>query len=236
MNDMDTIRADFDRLASLEAETWNHNNHYHRFMLTHVPSPCIEALDIGCGAGVFTRLLAQRAQHVHALDLSPEMIRVARARSPGIHNITYQVGDVLACTLPAGRFDCIASIATFHHLPIEEILLRARDALTEGGVLINLDLFVAERLSERALGVISLPPALLLRLIKTGRLRDTPAEREAWAAHGAHDHYPFLSEVRRACAAILPGAVVQPHPFWRYSLIWRKPGQKQALSIEPADG
>src|SRR5437868_4726022 len=48
-----TVQADFDRIALLSKqdadEGWNHNNHYHRFLLEQVPACCAYALDIGCG-------------------------------------------------------------------------------------------------------------------------------------------------------------------------------------------
>ena len=76
---METIRSDFDRLAVLENKTggWSHNDHYHAYLLRYIPHPCNESLEIGCGTGAFTRLLAGRSRHVLGLDLSPEMIRIA---------------------------------------------------------------------------------------------------------------------------------------------------------------
>jgi SAM-dependent methyltransferase len=67
----DILRADFDRLALLEQDGWNHNNHYHSFLLRHVPPHCQTALDVGCGTGAFTRQLALLAQQVTGFDLSP---------------------------------------------------------------------------------------------------------------------------------------------------------------------
>ncbi len=57
---MSSIEADFDRLALLDDEGWTANNHYHKFLLQHVPRNCENALEIGCGTGAFARLLAKR--------------------------------------------------------------------------------------------------------------------------------------------------------------------------------
>jgi predicted TPR repeat methyltransferase len=81
MSDPEAVQADFDRIALLANDCWNHNNHYHGFLLQHAPSHCAEALGIGCGTGVFARLLAARADHVLALDLSPNMIQIAMDQS-----------------------------------------------------------------------------------------------------------------------------------------------------------
>lgn len=34
------IQADFDRLAVFSDERWDHNNHYHQFLLQHLPPHC----------------------------------------------------------------------------------------------------------------------------------------------------------------------------------------------------
>src|SRR5215210_6174981 len=142
--EMSTVRADFDRIALLSSEDWGHGSHYHEFLARHIPEPCREALEIGCGTGAFSRLLAKSSERVLALDLSPNMIRVARERSAQFPNIEFQVADVLALELPAEKFDCIATIATLHHLPLAEVLPKLKSALKTGGVLLILDLFQEE--------------------------------------------------------------------------------------------
>src|SRR5689334_5669131 len=85
------LKTDFDRLALLDEEGWTANNHYHRFLLRYVPRDCEEALEVGCGTGAFARELAERCMRVVALDLSSEMIRVARARSGGFENLEFEL-------------------------------------------------------------------------------------------------------------------------------------------------
>src|SRR5437016_5240835 len=104
---MSSIEKDFDRLALLDDEGWTQNNNYHDFLLRQVPHGCVNALEIGCGTGAFSRRLAQGTQRVRAIDLSGEMIRVARSRSTQLSNIDFEVADVMSCDLPAAHFDCI---------------------------------------------------------------------------------------------------------------------------------
>src|SRR5260370_42043107 len=111
-------QSGFDRLALLSGEEGAHTSHYHSFLLQHVPPRCSNALELGCGTGTFARLLAERAEHVLALDLSPQMIRLAQERSGHLSNIDFQVADVLMWEFPPEQFDCIVSIATLHHLPV----------------------------------------------------------------------------------------------------------------------
>jgi ubiquinone/menaquinone biosynthesis C-methylase UbiE len=216
------IQADFDRIAPLSRETWNHNRHYHDFLLKHVPSHCEEALEVGCGTGAFTRLLAQRSDRVLALDLSPAMIRMAQERSSLYPNIEYRVADATAWEFPVERFDCIACIATLHHLPIEEMLLKMKGALRIGGTLVLLGLFEASGPSDVLIAVAAVPVNLVLTLIKNGRLREPREVREAWAEHGRNDTYPRLTHMREICADILPGAEVRRHLLWRYSITWKR--------------
>ncbi|MBE9171305.1 methyltransferase domain-containing protein [Pleurocapsales cyanobacterium LEGE 06147] len=67
------IRDDFDRIALYDREVWNHNNRYHKFLLKQLPLHCERVLDIGCGTGAFSRLLAERCHQVVAIDLSPQV-------------------------------------------------------------------------------------------------------------------------------------------------------------------
>ncbi len=223
MQPSDVIRADFDRLAPVSDDGWSHNSRYHGYLLRHLLPHCAESLDIGCGTGAFARLLARRSAHVLALDLSPEMIRVAQECSAGFPNITYQVADVLAWDFPPERFDCVASIATFHHLLMEPMLAAIKTALKPGGVLLILDLYKLQGWQEQLIGGFAIPASLALRWLRNGRIRESEATRQAWAAHGVHDVYPQISQVREISARILPGATVKRHLFWRYSLVWQKP-------------
>jgi 2-polyprenyl-3-methyl-5-hydroxy-6-metoxy-1,4-benzoquinol methylase len=216
------IREDFDRLALLDDGGWTHNNHYHPFLLQHVPEHCEAALEIGCGAGAFSRQLAERSKHVLGLDLAPEMVRIAQERSKSCPNVEYQVADVLQWDFPQEKYDCIASIATFHHLPLDEMLQKAKSALRPGGMLLILDLFKSEWPQDFLMDCAAVPASIFLRLAKTGRLRQSPEVKAAWDAHGIHDVYMPLAAIRKICEQIIPGANVQRHLMWRYSIVWKK--------------
>jgi SAM-dependent methyltransferase len=220
-SDTSLIQADFDRLAAFSGDEWNHNNHYHDFLLKHVPPQCSQALELGCGSGTFTRLLATRAKQVLALDLSPQMIYVARERSSQYANIDFQVADALVWDFPTEYFDCIISIATLHHLPLEETLSKMKSALKVNGVLLVLDLYQGT-LPDAFTSLVAFPSSLVLKYLKTGCLKDPPEVRAAWAEHVKHDSFLTLRQLRHRCQTTLPGAKIRKHLFWRYSLIWKK--------------
>ena len=219
---LESIRSDFDRIALLSDEGWNHNAHYHARLLRHVPERCGRALELGCGTGSFSRLLAGRAESVLAVDLSPQMIGLARERSKLHPNIDFVAGDVMTHPLPDDHFDCVATLTTLHHLPFEAALRKVRKAMRPGGVFVCLDLYRRSNVSDLLFDGVAYPAGFFLRLIKTGRPRPPAEVREAYAEHGKTDTYLTLPEIEQACADILPGALVSRHLFWRYSVVWKK--------------
>jgi ubiquinone/menaquinone biosynthesis C-methylase UbiE len=219
---MSVLQQDFDRIALVSTDGATCNDHYHNFLLRHLPPHCHDALEIGCGTGTFSRRLAERFRQVVALDLSPEMIRLARVRSDNISNVEFQLGDIRDRVLAVESFDCIASIATLHHLPYREMLLKMKAAVKSGGALLIIDLFEPSGLVDSLTNSLALPLSVSLRLIHHGRLLRPREERDAWGEHERHDSYLTMNAVRKLCAEILPGARVRKHLLWRYSIVWKK--------------
>lgn len=216
------IRQDFDRIADLSKIGWDHNSHYHRYLLSHLPQHCTMALDIGCGSGAFSRLLAERSERVLSLDLSPKMLDAARKQSSDQPNIEYHCADAIAWDYPPDYYDCIVSIATLHHMPARDILMKMKGALKPGGVLLILDLIQDESLSDTLWQFAAVPANILLRVIKYHRLSEPPELRRAWEEHGRDEQYLTLSQVRTICSDMLAGAKIRRHLLWRYSIIWKK--------------
>src|SRR6266699_6128 len=181
------------------------------------------SVDIGCGTGEFARLLASRAEHVLALDLSPQMIKLARERSTGSATIDFEAADALSWTFSPEQFDYIVSIATLHHMPMEAILPKMKEALAKGGTLVVLDICEA-RFSDLFVNLAAIPANLFMQRVKNGHRPAASSEaRAAMEEHIAHDSYLTLSQVHQMCQALLPGASVRRHLFWRYSIVWTKP-------------
>ena len=220
---MSSIEADFDRLALLDDEGWTANNHYHDWLLKHIPQNCENALEIGCGTGSFAKQLAKRCKRVVALDLSSEMIRVARSRSSEFDNLEFQLADAITWKFPQSHFDFICSIATLHHLKQRELFVKIKDALKPRGVLVVLDLVESNGLVERMLDVVGFGMSGGLRLIHNGRLKPPAEVRKAWEQHGKHDQYSSISQMRALADEVLPGASVKRRLLWRYTLVYQKP-------------
>jgi SAM-dependent methyltransferase len=220
---LDLLTSDFNRLALLDDQGWTPNNHYHDTLITRVPQNCENALEVGCGTGAFARQLAKHCTRVIAIDLSPEMIRVAQEGSQQLQNLKFELADAMQYEFPRSHFDFICSIATLHHLEQRELLLKLKDALKPGGVLVVLDLVESNRVLERMLDVVAFGVSSTLRLIRNGRLQPPPAVRNAWKQHGQHDHYATVNEIGALANEILPGATVKRCLLWRYLMVYEKP-------------
>lgn len=83
--------------------------------------PGQRALDLGCGAGWATRLLAKavgggpQPGQVVGLDVSDEMIRRARANSTDYDNILFVVGSAQQIPWQESFFDKVLSVESFYY-------------------------------------------------------------------------------------------------------------------------
>jgi SAM-dependent methyltransferase len=97
----------------------------------------MRVLDLACGDGHYTRELARRGASVVGVDISPEMVRLAReAESRSPLGIEYHCAD--AASLPAlGNFDLVTAAYLLHYAPDLETLRRMcvniADCLQQGG-------------------------------------------------------------------------------------------------------
>jgi SAM-dependent methyltransferase len=81
-------------------------------------------LDLGCGVGRLTRALAQRCSHVHALDVSSEMLERARELNGQFTNVSWHHGDGTTLhPVEDGAIDAALSHVVFQHIPDPEITL-----------------------------------------------------------------------------------------------------------------
>ena len=214
------VRRQFDTIARATAERPDPPGLYDRFLLSLVPEGCSRALEIGCGTGRFTRALAARVPHVTAVDLSPEMLRVARARVEA-RNVRFVEGDALEITPRLGAFDCVVTLATFHHLPQDAAAECLRAAVAPGGTLILHDLWRVDGQGDRVLDGMRLPIKALQLLRLGAPLTHTREERAAWRAHERDDVHLMMREVHALRRRHFPHATVHKHFLWRYTLTWR---------------
>jgi SAM-dependent methyltransferase len=90
-------------------------------MLTSHLKPGMTVLELGCGAGYFTRELARSGADIVAIDVSPELLEIAKANCSA-PNVQYQIQNAHALSYSEGVFDSVVGSSVLHHLEIEEAL------------------------------------------------------------------------------------------------------------------
>jgi arsenite methyltransferase len=119
-------------------------------------------LDVGCGTGSLALRLAPSASHVHGLDLSSEMIRIAgdKARAQGVSNVSFHVGpfDDTFTLFPEESLDGICVYSLLHLVDDRPaVLRRVHRLLKPGGFFIS---------STTVLGESSFPYGGVLTLMR----------------------------------------------------------------------
>jgi 2-polyprenyl-3-methyl-5-hydroxy-6-metoxy-1,4-benzoquinol methylase len=92
----------------------------------------MSVLELGCGAGYFTRELAKCGADVVAVDVSPELLEIAKAECLAA-NVRYEIQNACALSYPNARFDSVVGSSVLHHLEINQALAQIYRVLKEGG-------------------------------------------------------------------------------------------------------
>jgi SAM-dependent methyltransferase len=146
--------------------------------------------DLGAGEGTLAQLLAQRAEKVIAIDLSPKMVEFGQelAVKNGLKNLEYRIGDIENPPIDDASLDLAILSQALHHAEHPQ---RALDAafriLKPGGRLIVLDLVqhgfseARELYADRWLGFSESDLAAMLEKAGFMQLETVVADREAEA-------------------------------------------------------
>ncbi|PAD35516.1 class I SAM-dependent methyltransferase [Terribacillus saccharophilus] len=103
--------------------------------------PIEQALDIGCGGGIYTKALAEMGiPSVIGVDSSEVMLEAAAEYCHGREGISFHKGDAQATGLESASCDLILERALIHHLQdIQPCFSEAYRLLRPGGVLLIQD-------------------------------------------------------------------------------------------------
>jgi len=100
-------------------------------------APGMAALDLACGTGDIAFALADRGARVAGLDITPRMLRLARAKR---RDVPLVAGDMMALPFRDARFDIVSTGYGIRNVPvIEPAVAEIARVLKPGGVFLSLD-------------------------------------------------------------------------------------------------
>ena len=92
--------------------------------------PASRVVEIGCGTGLFTERFARSGAQIIAVDLSPDLLALARQRD--LPNVQFLEKSFEDCGVE-GPFDAVIGSSVLHHLDLERSWPKIIDLLAPGG-------------------------------------------------------------------------------------------------------
>lgn len=116
-------------------EIWHEHWHRYHFALPLVAG--LDVLDIACGEGYGSALLASRAARVIGADIAPDAVDHARARYASIANLEFRQAACAALPFADASFDAVVSFETIEHITAQaEFADEIRRVLRPDGLLL----------------------------------------------------------------------------------------------------
>lgn len=173
-----------------------------RDLLAAIPTSHVKlAVDIGCGPGNSTEILAAHYPEamISGMDSSPDMIEAARKRLPALR---FDLVDILAWSEP-GPFDVILANAVFQWVPDHHVLLpKLLNTISPGG---SLAFQIPDNLGEPA-------HRLMREIASDGPWADT-LSGAALARASRHSADWYFKTLRPLCAKVDVWRTVYHHPL-----------------------
>ena len=79
--------------------------------------PNAVGIDVGCGSGRWSAMVAPRVGHLHLLDASKEALAVAEQNLAGRRNVSFHLASVDEIPLADNSLDFAFSLGVLHHVP-----------------------------------------------------------------------------------------------------------------------
>jgi ubiquinone/menaquinone biosynthesis C-methylase UbiE len=111
-----TFRQDEDHLSEQQRLSI-FDDYFRIFPWQRLPPGGGIGIDVGCGTGRWSMLVAPRVAHLHVLDASPEALSVARQNLRSAANVSFHAASVADMPLPNASLDFAYSLGVLHHVP-----------------------------------------------------------------------------------------------------------------------
>lgn len=118
--------------GQVNADLWA--EHLSRYCYAAHFAPGKTILDLGCGAGYGTALLAEQGVSAHGIDIAPDAVEFARQKYSS-SKIAFSEASATSLPFPNESFDLITAFEVIEHLEHwDQMLAEARRLLRPGGI------------------------------------------------------------------------------------------------------
>src|ERR1700731_1233824 len=98
---------------------------YFRFFPWDELPPNSVGIDVGCGSGRWSVMVAPKVRHLHLLDASEDALAVARQNLAEAANVSFHLASVGNIPLEDNSLDFAFSLGVLHHVPDTAAAIRA---------------------------------------------------------------------------------------------------------------
>jgi len=125
------LKVDIDNLRTAQ-------EHYAKFLVSHIPDGIKRILDVGCGSGQIARMLVEMGYQVDCVSPSTYLSKQARQLLGGNSRIFECLYEELQTD---NRYDLILFSESFQYIRPEEAIKKTFSLLNEGGYILICDFF-----------------------------------------------------------------------------------------------
>jgi ubiquinone/menaquinone biosynthesis C-methylase UbiE len=104
-------------------------------MLTSSITQNMIVLELGCGTGYFTKEIAKTGAHVVAIDISEDLINIAKKEVKD-GNVEFIIENAYATKFANDSFDAVVGSSVLHHLDIDKAFIEMYRLLKPGGMML----------------------------------------------------------------------------------------------------
>jgi SAM-dependent methyltransferase len=173
---------------SVVREAWT------KLLTAWLPAAPAAILDVGCGTGSLSVVIAGLGCEVTGIDLSPAMIAQAEAKATALGRaITFYVMEAAAPQLPSHQFDVIVCRHLLWTLPEPgKVLLRWVDLLRQNGRLVLIEGYWHTGAGMHAQQIVDTLPSSLSEV----SIQNLSGQSDLWGGEVVDERYAIIADLR----------------------------------------